>query len=155
MELYINGANPKTNSRIKSELEKDIRVAKISKQKAKQFNSLGNLRKILPVSMLFNSSTVLVCGTQIHCHEYGLYSSYHCNKKFKVLLCQQFCCLPIFYQTQYLHTRNILFCNILKSGESSISVPSLYHSTFGEGAPFTRHSKTTSCPSEAEISCNI
>lgn len=59
MELYINGAKPKTNSRSKVELEKDIEVAKGSKQKAKQFNSLGNLRQILPVSMLFNSSTVL------------------------------------------------------------------------------------------------
>lgn len=56
---------------------------------------------------------------------------------------------------QYFHTRNLLFCNIRKSGESSISVPSLYHSTFGDGAPFTRHSNTTSCPSEAEMSCNI
>jgi len=86
MQLYVNGANPKTNSRSKAELEKGIEVAKRSKQTAKQFHSLGNLREILPVSMLFNSSTVLASGIQIYCHKYGLYSSYHSNKKFEVLL---------------------------------------------------------------------
>lgn len=86
MELYINGANPKTNTESKSGLEKDIEVAKGSKHKEKQLSSLGNLRQILPVSMLFNSSTVLASGTQIYCHKYGLYGSYHRSEKFKVLL---------------------------------------------------------------------
>lgn len=46
MELYINGANPKTNTESKSGLEKDIEVAKGSKHKEKQLSSLGNLRQM-------------------------------------------------------------------------------------------------------------
>lgn len=61
--------------------------------------------------------------------------------------------IKINYQkNNFIH---LLFCKILKSGESSIKVPSLYHSTLGDGAPFTLHSKTTSWPSEADKFCNI
>lgn len=67
MELYINGAERKIISRSKTKLEKDIAVTMGSKQKAKQYNSLGNLRHILPLSMLFNSSPVLASVTQIYC----------------------------------------------------------------------------------------
>lgn len=45
VELYINSADPDPNNRSETMLEKDIEVAKGSKQKAKQFNSLRNPRK--------------------------------------------------------------------------------------------------------------
>lgn len=47
------------------------------------------------------------------------------------------------------------FCRILKSGESSINFPSWYQSTLGDGTPFTRHSSTTSWPSDARRSCRL
>lgn len=47
------------------------------------------------------------------------------------------------------------FCRILNSGESSMTFPSLYQSTRGEGTPFIRHSSTTSWPSDAWRSCRL
>lgn len=51
--------------------------------------------------------------------------------------------------------QHLLFWSSLKSGESSMTVPSLYHSTLGEGTPFTRHSSTTSWPSSARTSWRL
>lgn len=49
---------------------------------------------------------------------------------------------------------SLLFCRILKSGESWISLPCRNHLTCKGGAPRTRHSRTTTCPSEVAVSCS-
>lgn len=47
------------------------------------------------------------------------------------------------------------FCRMRKSGESWISRPSRNHWTRRGRLPLTRHSRTTTCPSDACASCNI
>lgn len=47
-----------------------------------------------------------------------------------------------------------LFWRIRKSGESRISSPWRYHLTCRGGLPRTRHSRTTTWPSDAWASCN-
>ncbi len=49
----------------------------------------------------------------------------------------------------------LLFCKMRKSGESWISWPSRNHWTCRGRRPLTRHSRTTTWPSDACTSCNI
>lgn len=49
---------------------------------------------------------------------------------------------------------SLLFCRILKSGESWISLPCRNHLTCKGGAPRTRHSRTTTWPSDAAMFCS-
>lgn len=61
----------------------------------------------------------------------------------------------IFNITALRWQQSLLFCRILKSGESSMTFPSLYQTTRGDGIPFTRLSSTTSWPSDARRSCRL